>query len=232
MCSFLNKAPPNDTQSHLDFDRSRVLLQVAPSDQTKLQGMTIEELQNFTNNADMLPDRLRIGVQLVYTVLSFGYSGWMPDGWPEKHVSILRGSDPQGPTPTTLYLSHESLSTVLARPKPSDPVVYARAVLHSLGIALLELVSKTTLQQTPYWKQYSADDLKDLRSHLATSAWHAAIAKDQSDDRSDPIRRCLQATFANRADLRDREFLKEVSEGVISPLENFIAGWRSAPPPL
>lgn len=228
MCAFLGETYPTFECEHLDIDHSRLVFRLMPSDQSKIKNATFQSLQGLQTSLKMLPDRLRLGVQLARTILSFGTSGWIPSDWTAGHVSVLQGPATGA---AAVYLSHKSLHTDCNAADKGIPMFSAKASLNALGITLLELTDGTALCNTTYWQRVCpSGKANEYTSILAAWEWHKKIVERYSDDLSGPIDRCLNGRFSSYMDLQDPGFLKEVFEGVVKPLESFMAGWRTPAP--
>jgi hypothetical protein len=212
---------------HFPLGERRLLFQCDPPNQAELQESLLEAVSAFSATTPSLPDRLRVGVDLALTILSYGGSGWIPQDWDHQKVMVLRSAQ-YGKGCSSPYFMYESVCVTLAQP-PFDKVeLYAKSVLLSLGIILLELTNKALLEGTTFWSKYCpAEGANEFTRYCAAVKWLEDVELNQPPNLSDPIKRCLTNHFSSDANLGDAAFLKEVFEGVVAPLESFIAGWNT-----
>lgn len=149
-------------------------------------------------------------------------SCWIPRGWDRREVFVLNGPN----TSTKPFLRHESLSFTL-RETIDDTRVHTEASLFSLGVVLLELIYQETLEQQPFWNKYCDNGEPNEWTHQCTAMeWQSKVEARYGDDLSEPIRLCVEGGFSKDANLDNPDFLREVLETVVSPLERFLTGWR------
>ena len=56
--------------------------------------------------------------------------------------------------------------------------------------------------------------------------WQSKVEAHYGDDLSEPIRICVEGRFQREADLGNTDFLQDVIDNVLAPLERFVSGWK------
>jgi len=226
VCAFLANRNLQPTREHLKHEQARLHFELDPPDQTMLQTATMTDLKTIFTTLPRLPDRLRLGIKLIRTFLSFGTSGWIPQDWDRHNVRIL-GPHAAAQGPLHPYISHAAFCKAAPLALTEDQT---RSFFFGLGVILLELADSKTLEQTEVWKKVSTTDLQPAWLLMcAAGDWYEQLKCRHDETLSEPIRRCLKYGFANRANLDDGAFLAEVADGVLKPLESFVSRWGIAP---
>ncbi|KAF2800853.1 hypothetical protein K505DRAFT_392551 [Melanomma pulvis-pyrius CBS 109.77] len=221
VCDFLQNRTPHTEREYLDLEDNRLLFEIDPLDQTQLKSASTSNLENVFETLPRLPDRLRIGIRLIRTILSFGSSGWTPQDWDRTQLSILQYQQIFVP-----YISYPILRQH-RNPLSKDQTM---SLFFTLGIILIELTDKKTLEQTKEWKTYSAAGLQnDYLLRCVAGERHNRVKLRHDENLSEPIRRCINYGFTKVASLEDTEFLEEVVNGILTPLETFVERWETAP---
>jgi hypothetical protein len=221
VCAFLQNHTPHEKPEHLDLEDNRLLFEIDPPDQTQLKHASTSNLENIFNTLPRLPDRLRIGIMLIRMILSFGSSGWTPQDWDRTQFSVLQYQ--HIPVP---YISHP----VLRQPRNPLSEDETTSLFCTLGIILIELTDKKTLEQTKEWKTHSATGLPNRYLPRCVAGDRYDRVKLRHDENlSEPIRRCLNYGFTKVANLDDGGFIGEVVDGILRPLETFVKRWGTAP---
>ncbi|RSL47441.1 hypothetical protein CEP53_009912 [Fusarium sp. AF-6] len=87
---------------------------------------------------------------------------------------------------------------------------------------LLPLPAKLAANQGS--KTYTFGEFTDK---AAATEWYGDLARDPAleEGLAEPVRRCIKASFSTYAAMEDKEFLRDVLETVVEPLEEFIDQW-------
>lgn len=221
-CSFLKSTPTWTSKKYLKVDQDAIEFSLQPWDHSILRESRVLDLEAFSKTMPRLPDRLEMGLEIARTILGLGTSCWIPRGWDRREVFVFDSP----PMPIQPYLRHESLSFTL-KETIDDPRLHTEATLFSLGVVLLELAYQETLEQQPFWNTYCDNGQPNDWTHQCTAMeWQSKVEARYGNDLSEPIRLCVEGGFSRDADLDDLEFLQEVIDTVVNPLERFLSGWK------
>lgn len=221
-CLFLNSSPSWTDRQYLKTEQDAVIFSPEPQDQPSSSKLKVEDLGAFYGSTPRLSDRLQVGLDIALTILGLGTSCWIPRGWDRREVFVLY--DPK--TSTKPFLRHDSLSFTLGE-TIDDIRVHTEASLFSLGVVLLELIYQETLEQQPFWDKYCENGQPNDWTHQCTAMeWQSKVEARYGDDLSEAIRLCVEGGFSGDANLDNSDFLREVLDTVVSPLEKFLSGWK------
>ncbi|CAG8961657.1 hypothetical protein HYFRA_00006194 [Hymenoscyphus fraxineus] len=226
-CSFLDGIGNRKTNEYFDLGETFLSFRPDPVDQLELKDRELVQLQEIATSTPNLPDRLRLGVNIALAILSFGASGWIPQNWNRENVYVLRHPR-AGVRSTQAYISYKPQPGKVAREdlEQDDLVAYSEAVLFTLGVIFLELMDNKLLKNTSHWEKNCPDGKEhEMSEFCAAIQWQQDVSLRQSPDLSDPIKRCLKSQFSAAANFDNPAFLQEVFDGVLGPLESFMAGW-------
>ncbi|KPM41489.1 hypothetical protein AK830_g5088 [Neonectria ditissima] len=215
----------------IKIDRQRwALFHLDPPNQEQLQQWEAESLEAFLKSTPRRDTRLRVGLSMILTVLNLGASSWIPALWSKKELLLLRKSDTPVPL---LYMSHSSVHSLL-KEQPStssDMVRRTKQSLLSLGILLMELIFRDTLELQPFRDEFmGATGQPNEMTNLCTAVrWHQRVEEDFGDGLSEAIRRCLMCAFDPIPDLSSVQFVQAVFQNVVWPVEQFLSAWGTSP---
>ncbi|KAH8898866.1 hypothetical protein GQ53DRAFT_836870 [Thozetella sp. PMI_491] len=227
VCSFIKAPPQNDRfLGTMEADYHDINFYHEPRSQQPLSEAQNETMETFWASTKDLAMRLQVGLSIAVTLLSLGTSAWIPRGWCREDVFLMRCIQDGGGRMWTFgpYFNHPSLSLTL-REEPMSARLHAEAAIFSLGVLLLELRYRTPLERSPYWGRYCPGGQRnDFTDTAAAHDWYEELASDPAFEEglAEPVRRCLEISFSAPADLGSSEFLRDVFETVIEPLEEFI----------
>jgi hypothetical protein len=225
ICAFLNNTATLTKTECFILGQGRLTFRLDSNavNQDELKNVSLEDLESVSKDIPSLKDRLRLGLKIARMIISFGSSGWIPVDLEHSQVFVLKDRNNRP------YFFHKSLSVTLARQPLGNSEPAIEAALFSLGVILLELADQQGLEKTEYWNNncHEGKPNRFTRSCAAVE-WYEALELRQSVDLTDPIKRCVKNKFGKAANLEDREFLQELFDGVVTPLEKYIVGWKSA----
>jgi len=174
---------------------------------------------------------MRVGLATLLTVLSLGPSPWLPPKLHRTHLLVHNDPPPtttSSPTASALsYLQHSSLrATLKSPPNHSSAADFAKTTLLSLGILLLELVFRETLECQPAWTKFLSDGQPNEATALCTALqWQKRVEEEFGFGLAEAVRRCVLCMFDAPLDLGSAAFVQAVWAGVVRPLEDFLQGW-------
>jgi hypothetical protein len=227
ICSFIQTAPQDDKfLGTIEASHHDINLYLEPRSQRRLLDAQDEPLETFWISTKNASTRLAIGLSMAVTLLTLGTSAWIPQNWTHNDVFLLRcGKDKSdrgsifGP-----YFNHSCLLSTLCK-DPSSAESHAEMALFALGVLLLELYYQQPLDKSPYWDTHCLGGQQDeFTIKAAAYDWYEELAMDPAleEGLAEPIRRCIGIKFSTTADLGNSEFLRDVIETVLQPLEEFI----------
>ncbi|KAM0425999.1 hypothetical protein ACHAPT_008628 [Fusarium lateritium] len=161
------------------------------------------------------------------TVLTLGDSPWVPEKWSKMELLLVRDKDSAEPTP---YISHESARSMLkGKQQLVQRSAQARASLFTIGVLLLELLFRKTLESLPLRNEYlGRSGRADYTADLCTAIqWQKQVEEEFGDRIADAIRRCVLCAFEPQPDLSDSAFIRAVCINVVEPLEEFLSAWNT-----
>lgn len=207
--------------------RTKILLNLDPEDQVPLQSFETESLEIFVKDTARRDARLKVGRDLVLSILGLGTSCWTPATWTAKDVFLVR--DPAAPIPQP-YFRHACLRDSLCSKKPRSPAIQTRESLFALGVLLLELVFRDQLENQPFRAALMGADMKPTAAtDLATALlWQQKVEEELGHELADAIKRCLVCMFDQAAtpDLGNPSFVQAVWQQVVRPIESFLSAWN------
>ncbi|RSM15117.1 hypothetical protein CDV31_005198 [Fusarium ambrosium] len=201
-----------------------------PKSQRRLQEAQTQTIEMFWSSSSMnLAARLQIGISIATVLLGVGTSAWVPRGWNWEDIFVMRSKE-KGPGQDWMfgpYMDHKSLSLTL-KEIPMNAKDHAEAAIFSLGVLLMELHFRQGLENSPHWHRHCpGGQPNDLTNIAAAYAWYQDLEKDPGlvEGLAEPVRRCIQVSFASPADLESADFIRDVLEAVVQPLEAFLKQW-------
>jgi hypothetical protein len=227
LCNFITTAPQSDKfLGTIEADHHDIGLYLEPRSQRRLLDAQNETMEGFWRSTKDLAARLQIGLSMAVTLLSLGTSAWVPRSWTQEDVFLLKHKSTHHNGVVTFgpYFNHTCLSSTL-RVAPWGAESHAEMALFALGVFLLELHYRETLQESPYWDMHCPGGRPDEgTAKAAAHDWYEELAMDPAleEGLAEPIRRCIGIKFSTLADLGKSEFLRDVVETVVQPLEEYI----------
>lgn len=226
MCSLITTPQRDKFLGTIEAEYHDIGLYLYPQFQRRLQESRIETMESFWTATGELSHRLRIGLSMAVTLLSLGTSAWVPPSWTREDVALMRcGGNSREDAKTTFgpYFRQICLSTTLQN-DPEGAERHAEKALFALGVFLLELYYQQALQESPYWDLHCPQGRpEDGTAQAAAHDWYEELDVDpELEGLAEPIRRCIGIKFSTAADLGNGEFVRDVLETVVKPLEEYI----------
>lgn len=186
----------------------------------------VQTLDTFLESTPRIGQRLKVGLQLIQTVLALGVCPWVPETWSQTEVLLIRNPDSAIPTP---YISHQSIRNTLKGKQKVQPCIQARSSLFALGVLLLELLFRIQLESLPLRNEYvgAAGQALQIADLCTVIQWQKSVEGQFGDKVADAIRRCILCAFEAQPDLSDSAFIRAVCASVLQPLEEFLSAWIS-----
>lgn len=230
ICSFI-KSPPtiHAPLGTIEADYHDITFYLDPLPQRHLLKAQRQTVEAFWCSTMDLSARLRAGLSVAITLLTLGTSAWIPRCWGRNDLFLMRYSLSSKSQAYNLgpYLDHSSLSFAL-KEEPMNADDHAVLALFSLGVLLLELHYRTPLESSPYWDKHCPNGLRNEYTDMAAAReWYEDLASDPAleEGLAEPVRRCIEASFSTSADMEDKDFLRDILETAVKPLEEFIDQW-------
>lgn len=205
---------------------TRVLLQLSAAPVCSPENFKVESLEQYLDSTPQRSQRLQLGLQLVQTVLTLGVTPWVPEKCTRMEVLLIRNLDSADPAP---YISHESVRNTFKGKQRVERSAQARATLFTIGVLLLELLFRKTLESLPLRTEFHGRvGVADYTADLCTAIqWQKQVEAEFGDRIADAIRRCVLCAFEPQPDLGDSAFIRAVCTNVVEPLEEFLLAWNT-----
>ncbi|KAI8711312.1 hypothetical protein NCS52_01507200 [Fusarium sp. LHS14.1] len=190
------------------------ILQLGAAPVSDPQNFKVESLEAYLDATPQRNQRLQVGLQLVQTVVTLGVTPWVPEKCTRMEVLLIRNLDSGDPTP---YISHESVRSTFKGKQHVERSTQARASLFTIGVLLLELLFRKTLESLPLRDQYLGRvGVADYTADLCTAIqWQKQVEAEFGDRIADAIRRCVLCAFEPQPDLSDSTFIRALNNAVI-----------------
>lgn len=203
---------------------SQLVFQLVDYDTSQNEVVAVESLDTFLETTPGMSQRLKVGLQLIQTVLALGGCPWIPETWSKTEVRLIRDPNSTVPIP---YVSHQSIRNTLKGKQMVQASVQARSSLFTIGVLLLELLFQTRLESLPIRNEYlsttaQATQTADL---CAAIQWQKSVEGQFGDRIADAIRRCVLCSFEAQPDLSNSAFVMGVCTSVLQPVEEFLSAW-------
>ena len=206
--------------------QDRLMLSLDPADQRQSPCFNFETFESFLSSTPSRDTRIKVGYNLALVIINLGGSSWIPQLWNKTDVLLVRYPGSSMPQP---YLNHSSLRQTLAISEEVPAAKKARLALFALGVLLLELLFRETIENQPFRIGLMGKDGKpNETTDLATALfWQQRVEEEFGDELADAIKRCLVCMFdmAPAPDLSNAAFLQAVWQQVILPVEKFLSAW-------
>ncbi|KAL5331393.1 hypothetical protein ACEPPN_000923 [Leptodophora sp. 'Broadleaf-Isolate-01'] len=186
----------------------------------------LHPLRELSEKTPKISDRLQMGSQLGLLLVSLGMSGWIPQGWAARNITVLQSpaTAPKRGFTNIPYFSYPVLSEILERQSASELPNrdFSKLAIFSFGVLILELLTNVEFEQTEYWKTIRNPDTGwDWENIAGALRWKQAVQMTQPDFLADAIERCILSQFGNSPDLNDVAFCQEFIDFVVEPLERY-----------
>jgi hypothetical protein len=190
----------------------------------KMQQQTLEA---YLASTPRRAARLKFGLVIIMTVLKLG-PDWVPMAWSKNSVGVL---DIQKADSSAViskpYFSHNSIHTTLkALPMTlATNAQKARASLLTLGIILLELLFRETLEQQPFHAEFFSDGKANEFTDLCAAwRWQKKVEEEFGEKIANAIRLCVTCEF-DSPNLESQRFINAVWSSVAKPVEEFLQAY-------
>ncbi|KEZ42033.1 hypothetical protein SAPIO_CDS6438 [Scedosporium apiospermum] len=210
-CGFFSDPLPSRERGYIKDGDKIVSLRI---DTDKCLGQ-IQGLGQFLHAIPYLDQRIRLSIKLAYTILSLGTSVWFPQPWSGETVLV------SSEHPSVPFVTHNCIREALHRTKPPSRPHAEMAVL-TVGIVLLQLIFQQTIEEQPFFDRYRfSGEVTEWTLRQAAMKWQEQVEVMYGSGLADAISRCVAFNFAVDPDLGKAEFVHEVLEAVVEPLEMF-----------
>ncbi|KAI9162992.1 hypothetical protein HJFPF1_04587 [Paramyrothecium foliicola] len=171
--------------------------------------------------------RLRLGMSLIVNIISLG-PDWISEDWSRKSLLIRSHGDANSLDDCSQpYIQHNSVHQTLHKPSPRSTLnrEKARAALLTLGILLLELLFRDTLERQPFRAEFLSNGQPNEFTDFCTAwRWQAKVEEEFGNKIAGAITLCLKCEF-DSPDLESRTFLGAVWAAVVKPIEEFLQAY-------
>jgi hypothetical protein len=126
-------------------------------------------------------------------------------------------------------ISHKSVRNTFMGKQRVERSAQGRASLFTIGVLLVELLFRKSLESLPLREQYLGRvGMADYTADLCTSIQRQRQVEAEFGDKiADAIRRCVLCAFEPQPDLSDSTFIRAVCTNVAEPLEEFLLAWNT-----
>ncbi|KAM0370764.1 hypothetical protein ACHAPY_010341 [Fusarium culmorum] len=182
-----------------------------------LQMQSFEEFLSERHPRDF---RLNMGLTVIMLILKLGPS-WIPEKPLKSSIVILQapGCPPQP------FISHPSIHVALeSTPTTEIEKEKGKTTFLALGIILLELLFRKSLEQQSFWATFTDNGKRhEFTDFAAASRWQKDAVYEYGEKVANAISKCVNYAVDNSVNLRSAEFLHEVWEKVLRPIEETLA---------
>lgn len=211
-CGFFSDPLPSRERGYIKDGDKIVSLSIDPN----ICLGQVEGLGQFLHAVPYLDRRIRLGIQLAYTILGLGASVWFPQPWGGENVLVSSNYL------CFLFVTHNCIREALLRSKPPSRPHAEMAVL-TVGIVILQLLFQQTIEEQPFFDRYRfSGKVTEWTLRQAAMKWQEQVEATYGSGLADAISRCVTFNFAVDPDLGKAEFVHEVLEAIVEPLEFFI----------
>ncbi|WXC67551.1 hypothetical protein SNK03_013357 [Fusarium graminearum] len=183
----------------------------------RLEMQTFEEFLSERHPRDF---RLNLGLTVIMLILKLGPS-WIPEKPLKSSLVILQtpGCPPQP------FISHPSIHAALeSTPTIEFQKEKEKGTFLALGIILLELLFRKSLEEQSFWATFTDNGKRhEFTDFAAASRWQKDAVYEYGEKVANAISKCVNYTVDNSVNLRSAEFLQEVWETVLRPIEETLA---------
>ncbi|CAG1974469.1 unnamed protein product [Fusarium graminearum] len=183
----------------------------------RLEMQTFEEFLSERHPRDF---RLNLGLTVIMLILKLGPS-WIPEKPLKSSLVILQtpGCPPQP------FISHPSIHAALESTHTIEfQKEKEKGTFLALGIILLELLFRKSLEEQSFWATFTDNGKRhEFTDFAAASRWQKDAVYEYGEKVANAIGKCVNYTVDNAVNLRSAEFLQEVWEKVLRPIEETLA---------
>jgi hypothetical protein len=218
ICLTIDTPSQESCLGFLEVSDAKLFLHLDPPNYPEpLQMQSFEEFLSERHPRDF---RLKLGLAVIILILKLGPL-WVPDK-PLKSSLIIVQTPGYPPQP---FVSHPSIHETLgSTPTAGLEKEKGKATFLALGIMLLELLFRGSLEKQPFWATYTDNGQRhEFTDFAAASRWQKDAIYEYGEKVANAISKCVNYTVDNSVDLRSAEFLQEVWEMVLRPIEETLA---------
>ncbi|KAL6915050.1 hypothetical protein FSST1_012810 [Fusarium sambucinum] len=218
MCLTIDTPSQESCLGFLDLSNTKLFLHLDPRNYPEpLQTRSFEEFLSERHPRDL---RLKLGLTVIMLTLKLGPL-WIPDK-PLKSSLVILQTPGYPPQP---FISHSSIHSSLESTHTTElEKEKGKATFLAFGIMLLELLFRGSLEQQPFWATYTDNGQRhEFTDFAAASRWQKDAIYEYGEKVANAISKCVNYTIDNSVDLRSAEFLQEVWEMVLRPIEETLA---------
>ncbi|CAH0044980.1 unnamed protein product [Clonostachys solani] len=228
LCSMLKTPSVNDLPGFWNAGQDkRILLTMGPYNQAEGRKDQLTSLEEFLLSTARRDHRVEQALGVLVTILSLGPLPLVPMGW-DKSKIFLRSSQIKIAEP---YLSHSSLKlAVNSESHPRRPDEVAKTYMFAIGVLLLELLFRETLERQPFRTQFlgPTGEPNEYTDFCTAMQWQKKVMEECGTGLADAIHRCIVCSFDSPLDLSSPSFVNSVWQGVGRPVEEFLKAWDPA----
>jgi hypothetical protein len=184
-------------------------------------------LESFLSSTPRRDTRLRLGLAIVHSVLNLG-PDWIPDTLSKNTVVVLRTEEASGVSASCQpYIFYASIHAALQKNalKSQESAKKARSSLLALGILLLELLFRETLEQQSFRVEYLSNGQPNEFTDLCTALrWQKKVEGEFGDKLASAIWSCVQCEF-DSPNLERLAFVHAVLAMIVKPIEEFLQAY-------
>jgi hypothetical protein len=110
------------------------------------------------------------------------------------------------------------------------PDELARTYMFAIGVLLLELLFRETLERQPFRTQFLGPTVEpnEYTDFCTAMQWQKKVMEECGTGLADAIHRCIVCSFDSPLDLSSPSFVNSVWQGVGKPVEEFLKAWDPA----
>lgn len=226
LCSMLKTPPDDSTPGFWKASRDkRVLLLINPAKNDQMKVQPIEEFLKTTSRRD---HRLEQVLGVLDSLLSLGSLPLIPIGWNKSKI-FLHSTDSNK---TESYLAHPSLKLAFneADAAQQRPDEVAKTYMFTIGVLLLELLFRETLEVQPFRAQFlgPSGEPNEYTDFCTAMQWQKKVVEECGIGLAEAVHKCIVCSFDAPLDLSSGSFVNSVWQGVGRPVEEFLKAWKPA----
>ncbi|VUC31852.1 unnamed protein product, partial [Clonostachys rosea] len=228
LCSMIRTHSSTNIPQFWDAGKDkRVLFTMGSHVGAQGQEDQIASLEEFLRSTSRRDHRVEQALGVLVTILSLGPLPLVPTGWDKSRI-FLRSSQLKTAEP---YLSHSSLKLAVNGDKNSRrPDELAKTYMFAIGVLLLELLFRETLERQPFRAQFlgPTGEPNEYTDFCTAMQWQKRVMEECGTGLADAIYRCIVCSFDGPLDLSSPSFVNSVWHGVGRPVEEFLKAWDPA----
>jgi hypothetical protein len=218
MCLTINTPSQESCLGFLEVSDAKLFLHLDPPNYP--QPLQMQSFEEFLSERHPRDFRLKLGLAVIILILKLGPL-WVPDK-PLKSSLVILQTPGYPPQP---FVSHPSIHETLGSTSTTGTEKEkGKTTFLALGIMLLELLFRGSLEKQPFWATYTDNGQRhEFTDFAAASRWQKDAIYEYGEKVANAISKCVNYTVDNSVDLRSAEFLQEVWEMVLRPIEETLA---------